>query len=85
MYRAALKRARGVCPQSTRGLAQLLSYARHDGDARCHVSGPHRYSVVTRGYGTGAEEPFLNGSSGSYIDAMYDSWQADRSSVHKVN
>ena len=29
-------------------------------------------------------EPFLSGSSGSYVEAMYESWQKDRSSVHKV-
>ena len=29
-------------------------------------------------------EPFLSGSSGSYMEAMYESWQRDPSSVHKV-
>ena len=33
---------------------------------------------------TVAAEPFLNGSSGSYVEAMYESWQKDRNSVHKV-
>ena len=30
-------------------------------------------------------EPFLNGSSSSYVEAMYESWQKDPSSVHKVS
>ena len=29
-------------------------------------------------------EPFLSGSSGTYVEAMYESWQKDRTSVHKV-
>ena len=29
-------------------------------------------------------EPFLSGSSGTYVESMYESWQQDRSSVHKV-
>ena len=29
-------------------------------------------------------EPFLSGSSASYVEAMFESWQKDRSSVHKV-
>ena len=33
---------------------------------------------------TAAAEPFLNGSSSSYIDEMYESWQQDPTSVHKV-
>ena len=31
-----------------------------------------------------AAEPFLSGSSGTYVEAMYESWQNDRASVHKV-
>lgn len=32
-----------------------------------------------------ASEPFLNGSSSSYIEEMYNSWYNDPSSVHKVS
>ncbi|XP_065652438.1 2-oxoglutarate dehydrogenase complex component E1 isoform X2 [Hydra vulgaris] len=28
-------------------------------------------------------EPFINGTSGSYVEEMYESWQADPKSVHK--
>jgi len=31
-----------------------------------------------------AAEPFLSGSSSNYIEDMYDSWQRDPNSVHKV-
>ncbi|CAK5075418.1 unnamed protein product [Meloidogyne enterolobii] len=30
-----------------------------------------------------AAEPFMNGSSGIYIEQMYESWLHDKSSVHK--
>lgn len=30
-------------------------------------------------------EPFLNGSSSSYVEEMYVSWQKDPNSVHKVS
>ncbi|XP_064395206.1 2-oxoglutarate dehydrogenase complex component E1-like isoform X3 [Halichondria panicea] len=33
----------------------------------------------------GAAEPFLSGSSGTYVESMYESWQQDKSSVHKVS
>lgn len=29
-------------------------------------------------------EPFLNGTSSSYVEEMYESWLEDPSSVHKV-
>ena len=29
-------------------------------------------------------EPFLSGSSSSYLEQMYESWQTDPNSVHKV-
>lgn len=31
-----------------------------------------------------AAEPFLNGSSSNYVEEMYNAWQEDPSSVHKV-
>lgn len=31
-----------------------------------------------------ATEPFLNGSNGSYVEEMYNSWLADPKSVHAV-
>lgn len=30
-------------------------------------------------------EPFLNGSSGQYVEDMYNAWLADPSSVHAVS
>lgn len=33
---------------------------------------------------TAAAEPFLNGSSSIYIEEMYQAWQQDPNSVHKV-
>lgn len=32
-----------------------------------------------------ASEPFLNGSSGQYVEDMYNAWLADPSSVHAVS
>lgn len=32
-----------------------------------------------------ASEPFLNGSSGQYVEDMYNAWLADPSSVHVVS
>lgn len=80
----------------SKGYAQVLRHLatpprtshRHTNGTTHHGNGLHRH-----GYGMGREsssatnvaaEPFLNGSSGTYIEAMYESWQADRSSVHKV-
>ena len=40
--------------------------------------------LVKRARCTVAAEPFLNGSSSSYVEAMYESWQHDPASVHKV-
>ena len=31
-----------------------------------------------------AAEPFLNGSSSVYMEAMYEAWQKEPTSVHKV-
>lgn len=33
---------------------------------------------------SGAAEPFLSGSSGAYVEQMYEAWKHDPSSVHKV-
>lgn len=32
-----------------------------------------------------AQEPFLNGSSGNYVEEMYLSWKEDPKSVHRVS
>ncbi|VDI12303.1 2-oxoglutarate dehydrogenase E1 component [Mytilus galloprovincialis] len=47
-----------------------------------------RFAEVTcvpfRKYASSAQaESFLNGSSGSYVETMYESWQKDPNSVHK--
>ena len=64
--------------------SNTLSFRCGNGLGR-HGNGSCRrgHGVVGREYSVAAE-PFLNGSSGSYIEAMYESWQADRTSVHKV-
>ena len=36
-------------------------------------------------YSTQAAEPFMNGSSSAYIEDMFEAWQRDPGSVHKVN
>lgn len=33
---------------------------------------------------SGAAEPFLSGSSGAYVEQMYEAWKQNPSSVHKV-
>ena len=35
--------------------------------------------------GQAAAEPFLNGSSSSYVEEMYNAWLEDPKSVHKVS
>ena len=40
--------------------------------------------LFRRPQSTVTAEPFLNGSSSSYVEAMYESWQQNPSSVHKV-
>ena len=74
---------------STRGGGRAI-WHREGNRLRRHgnrLPGGYGYTVVagTRGYNSSASaEPFLSGSSGSYIDAMYESWQKDKTSVHKV-
>ena len=87
MYRVAFKRACSLHLWSVGGSIQLSSANPHasHGNTHCYGCGTRLQGhTVTRGYSKGAEEPFLSGSSGSYIESMYESWQADRSSVHKV-
>lgn len=39
-----------------------------------------------RNYATlAAAEPFLSGSSSVYVEEMYNSWQIDPNTVHKVS
>lgn len=43
-------------------------------------------TTSVRCYNVPAEsDPFLNGSSGSYLEDMYNAWLADPSSVHPVS
>lgn len=57
--------------------ALYRSYATKSGGPK--VLGPGRY------FGTQvAAEPFLNGSSSAYIEDMFEAWQRDPNSVHKV-
>lgn len=36
-------------------------------------------------YNSAAAEPFLNGSSSSYVEDMYNAWLRDPASVHAVS
>ncbi len=40
--------------------------------------------LVARSRSSATAEPFLNGTSSSYVEAMYEEWSKDPSSVHKV-
>ena len=45
-----------------------------------------RYDNINQSYGTSVgAEPFINGTSSSYVEEMYDSWKSDPQSVHKVS
>lgn len=58
--------------RTTRGYASSVK----DGSGR----GPLR-AFATQA----AAEPFLSGSSSTYVEEMYLAWQRDPNSVHKVN
>ena len=45
---------------------------------------PVRHVLRTAFKSSAAAEPFLNGSSSTYVEDMYESWREDPSSVHKV-
>jgi len=45
------------------------------------ISVCHAYRAAAKS--TAAAEPFLNGSSSTYVEEMYESWQHDPNSVHK--
>ena len=45
-----------------------------------------KHDNINRSYGTAVgAEPFINGTSSSYVEEMYDSWKSDPQSVHKVS
>jgi len=44
---------------------------------------PVRHVLRTAFKSSAAAEPFLNGSSSTYVEDMYESWREDPSSVHK--
>ena len=49
------------------------------------TAGGSRDGGQSRNYATAAAaEPFLNGSSSAYIEDMFEAWQSDPNSVHKV-
>lgn len=85
MHRFALRGGRQTCRPLVNASSSRCYSLRCLGNGH-HFRGSsglgqfHRWSS---GVPVGAE-PFLNGSSGSYVEAMYESWQIDRSSVHKV-
>ena len=89
MYRVALRRGsslyRGLvnshCHRSYSRCCLGNFGSRYDGNGSTSQS--HRWSSSSS-VAVGAE-PFLSGSSGSYVEAMYESWQNDRNSVHKVS
>lgn len=42
-------------------------------------------AATTRYYNKAATEPFLNGSTSSYVEEMYNAWLQDPHSVHVVS
>ena len=46
---------------------------------------PVRHALQTVFKSSAAAEPFLNGSSSTYVEEMYESWKQDPSSVHRVS
>ena len=87
MYRLALGSTRAIRPAARYPRGRLYRHieACRNGSAALSDCKHSPLSVSSgRGYSTVGHEPFLNGSSSSYIEAMYESWQADRTSVHKV-
>ena len=88
MWRAMHRVALGQGKQACRSLAVINTHSSRryslnclrNGHRFCRLIGQNRWNS---GVPVGAE-PFLSGSSGSYVEAMYESWQKDRSSVHKV-
>ena len=48
-----------------------------------HLAVRHAFRVAAKS--TAAAEPFLNGSSSTYVEEMYESWRQDPTSVHKVS
>ena len=86
MYRAVLRR--GVFRSSLhRRQVQLTSRSYHS-SRFCNRSNYYGNQCKRRTSNIAATvgaEPFLSGSSGTYVEAMYESWLRDRNSVHKVD
>ena len=54
--------------------------------SQTHKQKNNRTSWNNRRYGTAVgAEPFINGTSSSYVEEMYESWKEDPTSVHKVS
>ena len=83
-------RIRDLLLRCPRGLS--FAYERITANVQCNrrcasdaVSYTHCSGVGNRQYATlSAAEPFMNGSSSAYIEDMFEAWQKDPSSVHKV-
>ena len=60
--------------------------SRHLASTQTQSQNNNRTLSKNRRYGTAVgAEPFINGTSSSYVEEMYDSWKEDPSSVHKVS
>ena len=60
--------------------------SRHLASTQTQQQKNNRTSSNNRRYGTAVgAEPFINGTSSSYVEEMYDSWKEDPTSVHKVS
>ncbi|XP_076462504.1 2-oxoglutarate dehydrogenase complex component E1-like isoform X1 [Babylonia areolata] len=71
-------------PSSARFLPQILKTTRGYASSVEDGSGRRSGMGVERAYATQASaEPFLNGSSSTYVEEMFLAWQRDPSSVHK--
>lgn len=83
MYRArtVINNLVPVAPLITRVAPQRLASWLTTKNTKVVLSNPPRrwYNAPV------ATEPFLNGSSSSYVEEMYNSWLADPKSVHAVS
>lgn len=68
-----------------------LSSARTSASSRNNSSSNNRTSIPSsselhrRHLSSASAEPFINGTSSSYVEDMYESWKTDPNSVHKVS
>ena len=83
-----MQSAAGACKNlipSLRGLSlrRIVSFANYKPNVGLRNTAG---AVCTRALSSTVNlEPFLNGSSGVYVEEMYEAWRNDPKSVHKVS